>query len=138
MTGAFWGISIPDTVDTTTSQVELKPSYTDKAEVMKVLKDFKTARFKLFKTSEEAASFSQSSSPTTSVTPDLVTISSPKPSESCTFRSLTPQEDKDRKKAWDPDGQSFQRSFSSQGDIRIEGSEKFLNLFFCSRELFLK
>jgi len=99
MTGAFYGISIPDTVDTTISQVELKPSYTDKAEVMKVLKEFKTARFKLFKTPEEAAQFSESCSPTTSVTPDQVTISSPKPSESCTFRSLTPQEEVKLRKA---------------------------------------
>jgi len=99
MTGAFYGISIPDTVDTTAYQVELKSSYTEKAEVMKVLKEFKTARFKLFKTSEEAAEFSQSSSPTISLTSELVTISSPKPSESCTFRSLTPQEEVKLRKA---------------------------------------
>ena len=93
MTGAFYGISIPDSVDITNSQVEVKPMYTDKSEVMKVLKEFKTARFKPFKTSEEAVQFSQSSTPTTSLITELSTISSPKPSESCTFRSLTPQEE---------------------------------------------
>ena len=98
MTGLFYGVSIPDTEDLASSQVEVKPSYADKAEVMKVLKEFKTARFKMFKTEEEAAQFSQSSTPTTS-TPDLVTISSPRPSESCTFRSLTPQEEVKFRKA---------------------------------------
>jgi len=99
MTGAFYGISIPDSVDITNSQVDVKPMYTDKAEVMKVLKEFKTARFKLFKTSEEAVQFSRSSTPTTSLITELSTISSPKPSESCTFRSLTPQEEVKLRKA---------------------------------------
>jgi len=96
---AFYGISIPDSVDTTSSQVEVKQVYTDKSEVMKVLKEFKTARFKLFKTSGEAVQFSQSCLPTISLNTDMGPISSPKPSESCTFRSLTPQEEVKLRKA---------------------------------------
>ena len=77
MTGTFFGVSIPDTVDLTKSQVDLKSSYSDKAEVMKVLKEFKTARFKMFKTEEEAVKFSGSSAPTNSISSEISIVSFP-------------------------------------------------------------
>ena len=95
----FYGISVPDNVDF--DQVEIKQFYTDKLDVMKVLKQLKSGRFKVFKSKEEAIAFST----TSNTKPDPVKISetlllsSPKPSEKCEFRSLKPQEEVKFRKA---------------------------------------
>ena len=80
------------------SKVELKPFYTDKTEVMKVLKEVKTGRFKVFKSQEEAEQFSRTLS-SIPIAPPSSLLSSPKPSEKCEFKSLKPQEEVKFRKA---------------------------------------
>ena len=92
MTELYYGVSVPDSQDLDFSNIELKPFYTDKSEVMKVLKEIKTGRFKVFKTKDEAEEFSKlSSDPVPPPSSEL--LSSPKPSEKCEFKSLKPQEE---------------------------------------------
>ena len=96
----FYGISVPDNVDFDQVQVEIKQYYTDKMEVMKVLKQLKSGRFKVFKSKEEAIAFSASNTTTDPVKiSDTLLLSSPKPSEKCEFRSLKPQEEVKFRKA---------------------------------------
>ena len=95
----FYGISVPDNVDF--DQVEIKQFYTDKMDVMKVLKQLKSGRFKVFKSKEEAIAFSTSSKTKTDPVKisETLLLSSPKPSEKCEFRSLKPQEEVKFRKA---------------------------------------
>ena len=103
MSVSFYGISIPSSVELNPESTELKSFYTDKSEVMKVLKEIKTARFKVFKSEQEAIQFSQTnnSSPVVTVKPseDSPLLASPKPSEKCEFKSLKPQEEVKFRKA---------------------------------------
>ena len=100
MVELFYGISVPDNVDFDQVQVDIKQYYTDKTEVMKVLKQLKSGRFKVFKSKEEAIEFSETSSTTDLVKPnDAILLSSPKPSEKCEFKSLKPQEEVKFRKA---------------------------------------
>ena len=97
----FYGISVPDNVDFDQVQVEIKSYYTDKTEVMKVLKQLKSGRFKVFKSKEEAIAFSTTSNTKTDPVKisETLLLSSPKPSEKCEFRSLKPQEEVKFRKA---------------------------------------
>ena len=102
MTTIYYGIAIPVSAEKTNSDTDLKPSYTEKSEVLKVLKEFKTARFKGFKSEKEAEAFSKQSfvSPVIPApSPALNLLSSPKPSEKCEFKSLKPQEEVKFRKA---------------------------------------
>ena len=95
MAELYYGVSIPPDIieNLDPDKVEVKPFYIDKTEVMKVLKEIKTARFKVFKQKEEAIEFSQSSPEPLVTLSEPSLLASPKPSEKCEFRSLKPQEE---------------------------------------------
>ena len=102
MAEMFYGIAIPPDIENLdpNKQLELKSFYSDKAEVMKLLKEFKTARFKVFRNKEDAIQFSGTHVVPANVTvSDSVLLSSPKPSEKCEFKSLKPQEEVKFRKA---------------------------------------
>ena len=98
----YYGIAIPPDIENLDPnlQLELKSFYSDRAEVMKILKGIKTARFKVFKNKEDAIQFSGTHVVSSVVTvSDSVLLSSPKPSEKCEFKSLKPQEEVKFRKA---------------------------------------
>jgi len=66
----------------------IKQFYTDRAELMKVLKVYKEARFKVFASEVEAVEFATAQQ--ASIQPKI--ISTPVAGESCAFKSLKPQE----------------------------------------------
>ena len=117
MTTIYYGIAIPESAEKTNSDTDLKPSYTEKSEVLKVLKEFKTARFKGFKSEQEAEDFSKQSlnSPIITTSTPCSNLLSPKPSEKCEFKSLKPQEEVKFRKAIE----------SNPSDIGKVGSEIF-------------
>ena len=101
MADHYYGIAIPPDIENLDpNRLELKTFYSDKAEVMKVLKEIKTARFKVFRNKEEAIQFSGSHVVPSNVTvSDSILLSSPKPSEKSEFKSLKPQEEVKFRKA---------------------------------------
>ena len=102
MAELYYGIAIPPDIENLdpNKQLELKSFYSDKAEVMKVLKEIKSARFKMFRNKEDAIEFSGSQVVSANVTvSDSALLSSPKPSEKCEFKSLKPQEEVKFRKA---------------------------------------
>ena len=95
----YYGISLPENCHDE-EKVDIKKFYTDKSEVMKILKQVKGTRFRVFKSQAEAEDFSQCSVPAVLVTPsDPTPLSSPKPSDKCEFKSLKPQEEVQFRKA---------------------------------------
>ena len=54
MVELYYGIALPEDSEYDRDKVELKKSYRDLSEVMKVMKDIKGTRFKTFKTQEAA------------------------------------------------------------------------------------
>jgi hypothetical protein len=53
----YYGVSLPPGCGSR-DEVDLRPVYTDQVEVLKVLKVYKEARFKVFRSEEEARQFS--------------------------------------------------------------------------------
>jgi hypothetical protein len=53
----YYGVSLPPGCGSR-EEVDLRPVYTDQVEVLKVLKVYKEARFKVFRSEEEARQFS--------------------------------------------------------------------------------
>ncbi len=53
----YYGVSLPPGCESR-EEVDLRPVYTDQVEVLKVLKVYKEARFKVFRSEEEARQFS--------------------------------------------------------------------------------
>ncbi len=53
----YYGVSLPPGCESK-EEVDLRPVYTDQVEVLKVLKVYKEARFKVFRSEEEARQFS--------------------------------------------------------------------------------
>ena len=96
----YYGISLPENSDYDEEKVQPKKYYTDKSEVMKVLKEIKGTRFKVFKSQAEAEEYSAShvpAVPESSSDPSL--LSSPKPSEKSEFKSLKSQQEVQFRKA---------------------------------------
>jgi hypothetical protein len=57
MIDLYYGVSLPPGCESR-EEVDLRPVYTDQVEVLKVLKVYKEARFKVFRSEEEARQFS--------------------------------------------------------------------------------
>ena len=86
MVQLFYGIALPEDSEYDKDKVELKKSYGDLSEVMKVLKDIKGTRFKTFKTREEAEEYSSNCVSTVlQSSSDPTLLSSPRPSEKSEF-----------------------------------------------------
>jgi hypothetical protein len=85
----YYGVSLPPGCGSR-EEVDLRPVYTDQVEVLKVLKVYKEARFKVFRSEEEARQFSSQPLLLTEALPKPP--STPIPGESCEFKSLKPQE----------------------------------------------
>lgn len=85
----FYGVNIPTSENTSNTDLDIKPFYSQKADAFKILKAFKTARFKVFNSEQAAVEFTNTNQ---SPRPAPATPTTPVPSEGCKYRDPKPQE----------------------------------------------
>ena len=85
----YYGVNVPNSADTSKVLQDIKTVYTDKIEVLKLLKVVKTARFKAFKSELEAVDFSTT---VQSPRPLPGQVTTPVPSEGCKYKEPKPQD----------------------------------------------
>jgi len=85
----YYGVNIPTSENTSNTELDIKPFYSQKTDALKILKAFKTARFKVFNSELAAVAFSNTNQ---SPRPAPATPTTPVPSEGCKYRDPKPQD----------------------------------------------